>query len=128
MQLAVSTQTCNEACWEAREDACRCMCNGRNHGIYRHGGERPGRFSHKNGRPYKVVAIVATWMESRHVAHELVWPDGYNTPHGRCLPSRAIDQHATGGMLKWPEVKAFIDLHGDAYLVWQTCAADGTAS
>ena len=116
-----SIQTCNEACWEAREDVCRCSCGGANHGIYRHGGKQPGRFCHKQGRAYKVVGIFADWYECRKAVHPYVWPDGYNTPgqRTRCLPNEAVDEHATGHMLKWPEVANFIALHGDAYILWQ---------
>jgi len=30
---------CGPACWEAREEVCRCSCGGVNHGIHRHDGE-----------------------------------------------------------------------------------------
>lgn len=36
--------TCGEACWEAREDVCRCCCGGKNHGCMRTAdGIRPTR-------------------------------------------------------------------------------------
>jgi len=28
----LSAHTCSEACWFAREEVCRCSCNGKHHG------------------------------------------------------------------------------------------------
>lgn len=31
---------CGPACWEAKDDLCKCSCGGKNHGMHRH--KRPG--------------------------------------------------------------------------------------
>lgn len=54
----VTSQTCGEACWHAREDVCRCSCGGRNHGCLTHGdGKRPERTSKIGGHLYKLLAV-----------------------------------------------------------------------
>lgn len=53
----VSQSTCNEACWHAVDDVCRCSCGGRNHGIFRRGGERPDRTSRIRGVWYRLAAV-----------------------------------------------------------------------
>ncbi len=56
--LAILTsQTCGEACWHAREDVCRCSCGGKNHGCLNHGGERPERHSKIDGVPYRLGGV-----------------------------------------------------------------------
>lgn len=57
IQAIMSERTCGEACWEAREDICRCSCGGRNHGIYRTTGTRPERTRKLNGYRYQLVAV-----------------------------------------------------------------------
>ena len=52
----LTDSTCGEACWEAREDVCRCSCRGANHGIYE-SGERPDRTSKIGGVMYKLIDI-----------------------------------------------------------------------
>jgi len=54
----LSEQTCGEACWEAREDVCRCSCRGKNHGCMRGGrGERPERTAKIDGVRYVLKGI-----------------------------------------------------------------------
>jgi len=53
-----SEATCGEACWEAREDICRCSCGGRNHGCLRSAdGVRPERSAKLNGHRYVLKAV-----------------------------------------------------------------------
>ena len=49
--------TCGEACWEAREDVCRCSCNGKNHGVLRNGNERPARTCKIQGYWYELHTV-----------------------------------------------------------------------
>jgi len=50
--------TCGEACWEAREDICRCSCRGKNHGILRTpDGQRPERTAKIDGDRYVLIAV-----------------------------------------------------------------------
>lgn len=122
MAVAVRAGTCCMACWMAQEDVCRCMCGGRNHGIMRHGGEQPGRYCQRGYRQYQLQAIHEDWYDARIAASEA--SKKYNSEHW--LPEyseSAFEQHASGHMLKWPEVQAFLAAqkdkrYPDAYLVW----------
>lgn len=52
--------TCGFACWEAREDVCRCSCGGKNHGVLRHAGAvQPQRTAKIDGIPYRLEAVGA---------------------------------------------------------------------
>jgi hypothetical protein len=53
----VTSQTCGEACWHAREEICRCSCGGRNHGCLSHGGTRPERTAKIDGHRYKLAGV-----------------------------------------------------------------------
>jgi hypothetical protein len=50
--------TCGEACWQAREDICRCSCGGKNHGCMRSAdGTRPTRTAKISGVRYELAAV-----------------------------------------------------------------------
>lgn len=68
-RTVITESTCGEACWEAREEICRCSCNGGNHGIYRRG-ERPERTSKINGFVYKLVGV-GSYTKTRRAAKEM---------------------------------------------------------
>jgi hypothetical protein len=54
----LSEATCGEACWEAREDVCRCSCGGKNHGCLRSkDGVRPTRNAKIDGHRYELKAV-----------------------------------------------------------------------
>ena len=54
----LSEATCGEACWEAREDVCRCSCGGKNHGCMRTAdGTRPVRTAKIDGHRYELKAV-----------------------------------------------------------------------
>ena len=54
----LSETTCGEACWCAREDVCRCICGGKNHGILRTpNGVQPIRTSKIDGYRYELLAV-----------------------------------------------------------------------
>lgn len=54
----LSEATCGEACWEAREDVCRCSCGGKNHGCLRStDGVRPVRNAKIDGFRYELKAV-----------------------------------------------------------------------
>jgi hypothetical protein len=57
IMVVLTSQTCGEACWHAREDVCRCSCGGRNHGCLVTGGPRPERTSKIDGYLYKLIAV-----------------------------------------------------------------------
>lgn len=56
----LTEQTCGESCWHAREDICRCSCDGKNHGCLRDEGgtgTRPTRTSTIDGYKYELRAV-----------------------------------------------------------------------
>ena len=60
LEFELTATTCGSACWEAREDICRCSCGGKNHGIFRHGTEgveRPPRSCKIDGVMYQLEGI-----------------------------------------------------------------------
>ena len=129
--VQVDAGTCNLACWEAREDVCRCMCHGRNHGIMRRGGNQPGRYCQRKGKQYQLAAILPSWYDARMTASDIVRAAPkisrrYHDHNGKAAvyeyddDAAAFEQHATGHMLRWPEVRGFLDAgNREAYLVWQ---------
>ena len=57
--IAVMTsQTCGEPCWHARELVCRCSCGGKNHGcLLVPSGEQPLRASKIDGERYTLLSV-----------------------------------------------------------------------
>lgn len=54
----LTEQTCGEACWEAREEICRCSCGGKNHGCLREkNSKQPNRSAKIDGFPYVLKAV-----------------------------------------------------------------------
>ena len=61
---AITDATCGEACWEAREDICRCSCGGKNHGTSRDG-IIPERTSKIDSYRYKLIAVGSYEVETQ---------------------------------------------------------------
>jgi hypothetical protein len=58
LMAVLTSQTCGEACWHAREDVCRCSCGGRNHGcLLNVGAARPERTCKIDGVRYKLAGV-----------------------------------------------------------------------
>lgn len=58
IQSTYSNITCGEACWTAKENVCKCSCNGENHGILlKENGEQPVRNAKINGYRYELKGI-----------------------------------------------------------------------
>ena len=53
----MTSQTCGDACWHAKEEVCRCSCGGKNHGCLVNGGTKPERTSRIDGHVYRLKAI-----------------------------------------------------------------------
>ena len=60
IQTAILTDaTCGDACWYARQDICRCSCNGKRHGVLLvDGAPRPSRNKRKGRDRFVLVAVV----------------------------------------------------------------------
>jgi hypothetical protein len=116
-------ETCGEACWYAKEDVCRCSCEGRNHGIMRHGdGQRPERTCHRHSTWYKLIAITS-YDVAFNLEHDEYgrWLKKYGHGTGKLYPSSfRFYEKASTSQLKWQEVKN-ITLKEDSekYLVWE---------
>jgi hypothetical protein len=135
--LAVLTsQTCGEPCWHAKEDICRCSCGGRNHGCLNHGGEQPVRAARIDGVAYKLAGVgsyrelcseakainLEQWKsvdkpyryEDWWVQYKYHWNDTDAGAPARLKPATA-QQRA-----KWPELAAWRDQpHVSVYLFWR---------
>lgn len=58
LRAVLTSQTCGEPCWHAREEVCRCSCGGRNHGcLLIPGAERPERAAKIDGERYTLLAV-----------------------------------------------------------------------
>ena len=148
MTTAYAQTACNEACWHAREEACRCSCGGTNHGILRQtpGAPTPARTSKIDGYMYQLWAVAdypdAT-RECRRINGAEGMPNKGTSRHGgyvftfsdsdKGAPARrrlaSVSEFA-----RWPEVSSFkSERHpGDHYrpdLVWvRTDLVDAAAS
>ena len=57
VEAILTSATCGEGCWYAKEKVCRCSCGGKNHGCLLDGEtERPARTSRIQGSTYQLVA------------------------------------------------------------------------
>jgi len=125
--VLVPGMTCGAACWMAREDVCRCSCNGVNHGIMRQGGEQPERTRHKQGIMYQLIAVTSYGGASKMKTDDYgSWLDKVGYRSGRLYPhERVVHNKATASQMKWPEVQAVdlgLDQRGrpeEKHLVWE---------
>ena len=83
-------RTCAEQCWHAREEICRCACNGANHGcLLVNGAPIPGRTKRVKDDRFRLAAVMHT-HDARDLTREL--PNHYAT--------QAVPKDC-----KWPEAK-----------------------
>jgi len=116
-----SEHTCGEACWEAREDFCRCSCAGKNHGCMRDAnGIRPERTAKIDGVRY---VLKATCNNQRDDQSQAARSDVYDQCLALCnqeKPGRyrswdtnvrnapARIRHASKSQLAaWPELASY---------------------
>ena len=58
VEAILTSATCGDGCWYAREKVCRCSCGGKNHGcLLEAGAARPARTSRIQGTLYELSAI-----------------------------------------------------------------------
>lgn len=54
----LTSQTCGENCWHAKEHVCRCSCGGKNHGcLLVDGAKQPVRAARIDGAMYELEAV-----------------------------------------------------------------------
>lgn len=128
MLSILSGHTCGPACWEAREDVCRCECGGKNHGCLRTAsGIQPVRRTKLAGDGYSLLAV-GHYSDMCREAEALNRAAGcyyYPIAHGsqdfdNCV---AKVRHASDSQVaKWPELAAYrtpeARVCGGAYLLW----------
>ena len=124
MTLNISDASCNEACWYAKEDICRCSCAGTNHGLLlRSGTIRPARQKKFQGIRYTLEAIVIGYGEAHRIARETygVWrpADRGESVHVQPAPASAFGLPLAGA---WKELAGyqpspFHQRH--PYLIWK---------
>lgn len=122
--------TCGPACWEAREDICRCSCGGRNHGCLRHEhGVRPTRESRIDGFRYKLHSVgessgfkieqeILDKIDPKHVDGPYIY-HWKATDAGSPMRVKAATQSQ---LASWPELAAWRERKpwdGPVYLVWR---------
>lgn len=127
--------TCGEACWEAREDVCRCCCGGKNHGCMRsENGVRPIRNCKIDGVRRELKAVGGDAFETARAINEasgepFIFASTSTDKMFRFLPAKL--KTATDSQVeKWPELAAWrddehwTDEHGNRkylnkpYLLW----------
>ena len=122
----LTEQTCGEACWQAREDICRCSCGGRNHGCLRDAsGVRPVRTARIDGYMYELQGV-GDGVDD--IAQKINEADGVTflyaaTSRDSCYRSlRAKLRTPTDSQIeKWPELSAYRDKETwrwKPYLLW----------
>ncbi len=124
----LSGHTCGPACWEAREDICRCECGGKNHGCLRDSnGIQPTRRTKIQGDSYSLAGS-GHFYDLAKQAETMNKDAGcfyYPIAHGsqrfdKCVARvrRATDSQVQS----WPELAAYRtpewNLLG-TYLLWE---------
>lgn len=133
MTIEITTTTCNEACWRAKEESCSCSCGGKNHGCLKQefddNGEalpRPPRQMRKYDHVYTLHSIHATggdaWRITQAYKAEHHTAQGvYRGRHWTLVGVAAFDARATESQMKWEELKGLVDPERKwkrPYLAW----------
>ena len=115
----ITDATCGEACWAAREDICRCSCNGANHGITRDGGV-PERTSKIDGVMYKLIAVGG--MEVEEEGRELSKEAGeryiYHCLRTKGSPYR-VKTASKSQIDRWQELTVYRDPNHHEHWDWR---------
>lgn len=107
----LSEATCGEACWEAREDVCRCSCGGKNHGCLRSkDGVRPTRNAKIDGYRYELKAVAGdVYAEAKAINDKVSQHIGGYTYHPdatqKGAPAR-VKRATKEQIARWPELAA----------------------
>ena len=113
--------TCGEACWNAREEVCRCSCGGKNHGCMKTAdGVRPPRQSKINGFRYELAAVgpqyvagsdTGIYATAKKINNSVPCNIKYKyrwTETDKGAPAR-VKKATSDQLAKWPELKAMLD-------------------
>ena len=123
---AITEATCGEACWQAREDVCRCSCGGINHGVIPHDGQRPERTRKIARHLYQLVAVESpaascramgmrpledAERQIRNAAVEAGMWRRYDYTSTPGYPAK-IKTASESEVARWPELTAFKGMNG----------------
>lgn len=113
LYATLTGHTCGDACWQAKEDVCRCSCGGKNHGILANGGNRPERTCRHGGAMYRLAEMGnhRDIEQSRFRKVKDMGCEWYYDPYGPW-----IAKPASKSQLKWPELSAY---HQGVYILWE---------
>jgi len=109
--FTLTTQTCGEACWSAREEHCRCSCGGKNHGCLKvDGGTQPVRMAKIDGHRYKLHAVGPVGAEDASKLLETLGDPRarflYHRPKEPGSPVR-LRAASASEIARWPELAAW---------------------
>lgn len=131
MIALISGHTCGPACWEAREDICRCECGGKNHGCLRSpDGVQPVRRTKIQGDGYSLEAVGRFCdLEEKAIAMNEAAGVTYRyayQPHAKyCNPVARLKAATQTQIAAWPELAAYRGpewvIQGGVYLLWKKC-------
>ena len=134
IEAFLTDATCGEACWEAREDICRCSCGGKNHGCMRTSdGVRPVRSAKIDGVRYTLRAVGCNvYGEAKAINKANPKPAvsyGTNTvvyswgDNERNAPAR-VKSATKDQLAKWPELASFQDAIDKVRAISDHCGMD----
>ena len=120
--------TCGEACWHARDEVCRCSCNGRNHGCLNvAGAEKPTRTAKIDGERWTLAGVTDTRETSALIsrAREMNGAKGITflfahsaRTHYGYSPAAIIRPATKSALAGWAELSAFKASPCGATLLW----------
>ena len=103
--------TCGEACWHAKEDICKCSCNGKNHGILKTAdGEQPIRQSKIDGSRHELLAVGtrSELMEQESALYKAIGKS--SSWHKGFLGEYSLKYATPVQCERWAELSAFAGL------------------
>lgn len=129
----LTSTTCGEACWHAREPICRCECGGKNHGCLRTGdGSRPTRAAKIAGASYELAAV-GTYANLAPLACNMNESRGWSMIDARAPEYRYHYTHkdtdpgaparlrpaSADQCARWEELAAWKGTRERPYLLWK---------
>ena len=132
VMAVLTSQTCGEPCWHAREDVCRCSCGGRNHGcLLNVGGKQPVRATKIDGQPHELLAV-GNYRDMDNEAVRLNTEAGIKFRYAHTArenfgenPPIKMRKATQAQVAKWAELTAYrapesLITLGEPYLLWKT--------
>ena len=123
MLATITTTTCADVCWYAREDVCRCMCMGINHGVLLElGVEQPIRTRRIKNTRYELREVVIGYGDAYGRAREISKSGHVKSAEWAKVGDTLVQSAPESKFGKWRELDGFSFRYGiqdNPYLVWQ---------